>query len=175
MSTATVLFLIIGGAGVLILAAGLLGLDLLDVDGPVPVEAVAAMLGAFGFGAAVASSLIEARTSLPLLAAAGAGAAAAVPAGWLAMRLVRAARQMPTDATPRREDLIGLLGVVVTPIPDAGYGVVRVTLGGQPVMLNASADEAIPLGAHVFVITAPSDTSVIVERTPQLPDQHPLR
>ena len=172
MSTATVVFLVIGGLGVLILAAGLLGLDLFDLDGPVPGEAIAAVVGAFGFAAAIVSSLVEARTSLSLLAATGAGAATALPAGWLATRLVRAVRRMPTDATPRREDLIGLVGVVITPIPDTGYGTVRVTLGGQPVTLYATADDAIPRGAHVLVITAPSDTSVIVERTPKLPDQH---
>ncbi|HLV59651.1 MAG TPA: hypothetical protein VKY81_12425 [Natronosporangium sp.] len=170
MSTATVAFLVIGGIGVLLLAASLLGADAFDVDGPVPVPAIAATLGAFGFAAAIADSAFQSRTPAPLLLAAGTGAAVAVPAGWLAIRLVRAAHRMPTDATPRRDDLIGLLGVVISPIPKDGYGQVRVTLGGQPVKLHARADTPVPRGAQVFVISAPSDTSVVVERTPDLPD-----
>jgi membrane-bound ClpP family serine protease len=172
MSTATLTFMIIGGLGLLVLALGLLGLDLINIDSLLPVEAVAATIGAFGFTAAIAHASLGTRTPFPLLLAAGAGAVAAVPAGWLALRLMHAAQRMPTDATPARDDLIGLLGVVVTPIPERGYGEVRVTLGGQPVKLNATADAAVPLGARVFVITAPSETSVVVERLPQSPEQH---
>jgi len=57
---------------------------------------------------------------------------------------------------------------VVTPIPAQGYGEVRISLGGQPVKLNARAEEPIALGAKVFVIEAPSDTSVVVEQTPPI-------
>jgi membrane protein implicated in regulation of membrane protease activity len=99
--------------------------------------------------------------------AVAAGALAAVPAAWLAWRLSRAARNMRTDATPQRQHLVGSLGVVVTPVPaGAGYGEVRVRLGGQPVKLNARADRAIAAGARVFVVEAPSETSVVVEETP---------
>jgi membrane protein implicated in regulation of membrane protease activity len=76
---------------------------------------------------------------------------------------------MRTDATPTRADLVGRLGVVVTPINPGGYGEVRVSLGGQPVKLNARSDQHVPLGARVFVVEAISDTSVIVEQTPALP------
>jgi membrane-bound ClpP family serine protease len=175
MSTAVVVFLVIGGLGVLVLALGLLGLDALDLDSPVPVEAIAAMLGVFGFVAAIASASLDTRTPAPLLAAAGIGTLAALPAGWLALRLVRAARRMPTDATPVRDDLIGLIGTVVTPIPADGYGEVRVVLGGQPVKLNACAEATIPAGANVFVITAPSETSVFVERLPDPRERHDVR
>jgi membrane protein implicated in regulation of membrane protease activity len=161
MDATTLILLGIGGLGVLVLSVGLLGFDL---DGPVPTEVIAAMLGAFGFAGAIASAALESRTPLPLLTAMGAGALAAVPAGWLAARLVRAVRRMPTDATPVRDDLVGLIGVVVTPIPRQGYGEVRVTLGGQPVKLNARSAADVPLGERVFVVTAPSDTSVVVER-----------
>jgi membrane-bound ClpP family serine protease len=163
MSTATMVFLIIGGLGMLLLAVGLIGPDVLEFDGPVSTEVIAAALGAFGFAAAIASATLDSRTPAPVLAAAGAGAVAAVPAGWLTIRLVRAARRMHTDATPVRDDLIGLIGSVVTPIPAQGYGEIRVMLGGQPVKLNARAQSAIPSGEKVFVITAPSETSVVVE------------
>lgn len=170
MSTATVVFLVLGGAGLAVLALGLLGAEIFhfghpDVDGPASLEAVAGFTGAFGFTGAIASELLDARTPNLIAAAAGAGALAAVPTAWLALRLSRAARNMRTDATPTRHDLVGSLGVVVTPIPTAGYGEVRVRIGGQQVKFNARADKPLPLGARVFVIEAPSDTSVFVEET----------
>jgi membrane-bound ClpP family serine protease len=170
MGTATVVFLVIGGLGVLLLALGLLGAELFDLDGLVPMESVAAAMATFGFAAAIASASMDARTAPALLGAAGIGAAAAVPAGWIGWRLARAAERMPTDATPARDDLVGMLGVVVTPIPERGFGEVRVSLGGQPVKLNATAERTIPLGTQIFVIAAPSETSVLVERVPSAPD-----
>jgi hypothetical protein len=53
--------------------------------------------------------------------------------------------------------------VVVTPIPNAGYGEVRVRVGGQPVKLNARAERPIALGAQIFVVEALTETSVLVE------------
>jgi membrane-bound ClpP family serine protease len=169
MGAATVLFLVIGGLGVLLLTLSLVGAGLFDLDGLVPLEAVAAGMATFGFAAAIASTVTGARTGPALAAAAGIGILAAAPAGWLAVRLTRAAQRMATDATPSRDDLAGQLGVVVTPIPERGYGEVRIVLGGQPVKLNATAQAPIPLGAEVFVITAPSETSVFVERVPSTP------
>jgi hypothetical protein len=173
VDAATVLFLIIGGLGVVLLALSLFGVELLDLDGLVPLEAVAAAMGTFGFAAAIASTITGARTGLALLVVIGIGVIAAGPAAGLALRISRAAQRMPTDATPSRDDLLGLLGVVVTPIPVPGYGEVRLVLGGQPVKLNASAVTPIPLGAEVFVITAPSETSVFVERVPSSPEGDP--
>ncbi|MDI6097420.1 hypothetical protein QLQ12_02245 [Actinoplanes sp. NEAU-A12] len=174
MLTATVVFLVIGGVAVAILALALFGGELLhfghpEAGGPVSLEVVAGFLGAFGFAGAAAAELSGARTPGSIAVAAVCGALAAVPAAWLAWRLSRAARNMRTDATPQREHLVGSLGVVVTPVPaGTGYGEVRIRLGGQPVKVYARADRAIPTGAQVFVIEAPSDTSVVVEETPQL-------
>jgi len=177
MDRATWVFLIIGGAGVVTLAVALLGAELFhfghpDIDGLVSTEAVAAFVGAFGFAAAIASELlgggVATATGAGLAGAAGIGVLAALPAAYLTIRLSRAARRMATDATPTRADLVGTIGVVVTPIPVTGYGEVRVRLGGQPVKLNARAAEAIPAGAQIFVIEAPTDTSVVVEPTPPL-------
>lgn len=173
MDTATLVFLVIGGLGVAVLAIGLLGGELLhfgDVgaDGPVSVEVVAGFAGAFGFAAAIANELLGAGSAGLTVAAVAIGVGAALPAGWLTARLSRAARDMPTDATPTRNDLIGTLGVVITPIHPGGYGEIRVRVGGQPVKLSARADRAIPLGAQVFVVEAASDTSVVVEQTPAI-------
>lgn len=166
MDTATVLFLIIGGVGIMLLTLGLLGVEMFDIDGFVPMEVVAAMLGGFGFAAAIASSLMGADTGGALVGSMAIGAGISVPAGWLTTRLVRATRRMQTDATPTRDDLLGTMGVVVTPVPAQGYGEVRVTLGGQPVKLNASADRALPLGTEIFVVSTNSETSVVVEQLP---------
>jgi membrane-bound ClpP family serine protease len=167
---ATLVFLVIGGLGVLVLAIGLFGAELLsfghpDIDGPISVEAIAGFTGAFGFVGAIANELLDARTAGSVAIAAIGGVVAAVPTAYLTVKLSRAARDMRTDATPTRADLIGTLGVVVTPIPGGGYGEVRVRVGGQPVKLNARSAAPVPLGAQIFVIEAPSDTSVVVEQT----------
>lgn len=179
MSAATVVFLIIGGLSLAVLALGLLSAELLhlnhpDADGAVRTEVVAAFTGAFGFVAAIAIELLDADTAGAVLTAGGLGVAAAVPTAYLAMRLSRAARNMRTDPTPTRRDMVGCLGVVVTPIPADGYGEVRVRLGGQPVKLNARAHRPVPIGARIFVIDAPSDTSVIVEETHPVPELGPI-
>jgi membrane protein implicated in regulation of membrane protease activity len=168
VATGTLIFLIIGGAGVAVLALALLGTELLqfghvDLDGPVSLETVAGFAGAFGFGAAIVNELLGGGTPGMITAAAAGGLLAAVPTGWLASRLSRAARNMRTDATPTRDDLVGALGLVVTPVPVDGYGEVRVRVAGQPVKLNARADHPIPVGAQVFVVQALSETSVHVE------------
>ncbi|WDZ86004.1 hypothetical protein [Micromonospora cathayae] len=168
MATGTLIFLIIGAAGVAVLAVALLGGELLHlgqpgVDGPVSVEAVAGFAGAFGFGGAIANELLGAGTPALVAGAVTAGAGAAVPTAWFAARLSRAARNMRTDPTPTRDHLVGALGLVVTPIPATGYGEVRVRLAGQPVKLNARADRPLPVGTQVFVVEALSETSVHVE------------
>ncbi|WP_425436039.1 hypothetical protein [Micromonospora avicenniae] len=168
MATGTLAFLIIGGAGVGVLALALLGTELLhfggaDVDGPVSLETVAGFAGAFGFGAAIVNELIGGRTTGAVASAAAGGALAAVPVAWVAARLGRAARRMRTDATPTRNDLVGAVGLVVTPVPVNGYGEVRIRLAGQPVKLNARADQAIAVGTRIFVVEALSETSVHVE------------
>jgi membrane protein implicated in regulation of membrane protease activity len=170
MDAVTTTFLVIGGLGVAVLAVSVLLGDLLnighpDVEGPFSVPAVAGFVGAFGFAGAIASYLIPAGVPGALAVAFGAGLVAALPTAWLAIRLTRAALNMRTDATPTQSDLVGTLGVVVTPIPAGGYGEVRVRLGGQQVKLNARSDQPLPLGARVFVIQATSPTSVFVEET----------
>jgi membrane protein implicated in regulation of membrane protease activity len=178
MGTATVVFLIIGGLGAAVLALGVIGAELLhfghpDIDGPVSTEVLGGFAGAFGFGAAIASELLDANTPTAVLASGAVGALAAVPAAYLAWRLSRAMRNMSTDPTPTRQDLVGCVGVVVTRIPADGYGEVRVRLAGAPVKLNARADKPVPAGTQVFVIAAPSDTSVVVEETRPLAEPDP--
>jgi membrane-bound ClpP family serine protease len=172
MDPVTTTFLIVGAVGLGVLALSLLIGDLLhfghpDLDGPFSLPAVAGFVGAFGFAGAIGARL-GAGTIAAIGAACVVGLLAAVPTAWFAVKLARAASSMRTDATPTRSDLVGTVGVVVTPIPSDGYGEVRVRLLGQPVKLNARADHPIPMGRHIFVIAAPSSTSVLVEETPHV-------
>jgi membrane protein implicated in regulation of membrane protease activity len=165
---ATVVFLAIGGAGALVLALSLFGAEFLhfghiDLPDVFSIEAVAGFLGAFGFAGAIANDLLGPPSHGTVVASAAVGVLAALPTAYFAIRLSRAARNMRTDATPTRADLVGTIGVVVTPIGTTGYGEVRVRLGGQPIKLYAKADRPLPAGAEIFVIEASSETSVVVE------------
>jgi membrane protein implicated in regulation of membrane protease activity len=168
MNPATVVFLVVGGAGALVLALSLFGAEFLhfghfEMPDFFSLEAMAGFLGALGFAGAIASELLGARTPGTVAVSAAVGVLAALPTAYFAIRLSRAARNMHTDATPTRADLVGTLGVVVTPIYTTGYGEVRVRLGGQPIKLYAKADRPLPAGAEIFVIEASSETSVVVE------------
>ena len=170
MNAVTITFLLIGGIGVALLAVSLLLGDVLhlghpDADGPFSVPSIAGFVGAFGFGGAIAAALTGSGPAA-LVAGLVAGIVVAVPAAYGTIALARMAATLRTDATPNRTDLIGRLGVIVTAVPVQGYGEVRVSIGGQPVKLNARCDKALPLGARVFVVEAPTDTSVVVEETP---------
>lgn len=170
MDAVTITFVLIGCVGLALLVGALffgdaLGIGGADgVDGPLSMPSIAGFVGAFGFGGAIAAA-ITGGGALAVLVGLLVGTAIAIPSAIGTLALARVATRMRTDATPTRRDLVGCLGVVVTPIPANGYGEVRVRLGGQPVKLNARAEKAIPLGANVFVVEAPSDTSVVVEET----------
>ena len=152
MASGTLVFLIIGGIGIALLIVSLFGLEFFEIgsgEGGISMEAVAGFAGALGFGAAIANELIGGSSPVLVAAAAGIGLLAAVPtAGFRAPARPGRGPDMRTDATPTRNDLVGALGVVVTPIPADGYGEVRVRVGGQPVKLNAKADSPIPLGTQ---------------------------
>ncbi len=131
------------------------------VDLSLPV--IAGFLGAFGFTGAIVASILPGRSSGTWLAATAIGLVAAVPAGWLAGRMMRAAMNISTDATLTSNDLLGALGVVITPVPVGGLGEVRLAIAGQYMKFHARSDEPIALGTRVFVIAVPSPTSVLVE------------
>lgn len=174
MGATTVVFLVIGAIAVGLLVLSLLG-DLLPLHSHLNAHAdadlvslpvVAAFVGSVGFGGAIAAELVPGAGGADVAAALAAGVAAAVPTTWLAGRLVRAARTMRTDATPTRSDLVGAFGVVVSALPPDGYGQVRLHVGGAPMNVNARAatpGAALPAGTRVFVVDAPTDTSVLVE------------
>ncbi len=170
MGSATVVFLILGGVGVTVLAASLFFGELLhlghvDVDGLFSLPALAGFVGALGFAGAIGASLAGGAGTTAATVGAGVGVVAAVPVSWFATRLTRALAGMPTDKTLVPDDLIGASGVVVTRVPAGGYGEVRLAIAGQHLKYNARADTAIAIGANVFVIEAPTETSVVVVET----------
>ncbi len=186
MDTITVTFLGIGAFALLLMLLSLLGGHLhlghvhlghvhlghlhtggADAGGMLTLPSIAGFIGVFGFGGAIVAALVPGHGTGTVLLAAGAGVAAGVPAAWLAGRLMRAAMNMSTDATLSSTDLVGGIGVVVTEIPDGGYGEVRLSVAGQMFKLNARSDTPIARGVEVFVIEAPSPTSVLVEPLPQ--------
>jgi membrane protein implicated in regulation of membrane protease activity len=126
---------------------------------------ITGFIGAFGFGGAIAAELLPGHNAL---LASGVGLVAAVPTAWVAGRLMNAAINMSTDGTLTSNDLVGALGIVISPVPADGFGEVRLTVGGQPMKFNARSAEPLALGTHVFVIEVPSPTSVLVEPTPHV-------
>ena len=134
-------------------------------DNGLSLPSIAGFIGAFGFGGAIAAQLLPGRSAtLPILI----GFAAALPTGWAAARLTRAAMEMSTDATPERADVIGALGTVIRAIPAGGYGEVRVAFLGQQMKYHARAEAPLDAGTRVIVIDAPSATSVVVESAASL-------
>ena len=182
-------FVVLFALGLVLLLGGLLhdgGLDghldalsgvLPDAlpETPLTTPALGAALAALGLGGALAT-----RTGAGALAAAGAGLLAAVVVGGLATWLTAVVIGAP--AVPvRSEQLLGVFGTVVTPIPAGGLGEVVVRLGGAPHKLAAalSDDEwgdpreererrPVPAGSSVYVLALRSATCVVVARTPVL-------
>ena len=170
MDAATVVFLVVGAVAIGLLALSLLVGEFFSLhahvdvaDGWISLPVVAGFVGALGFGAAIAAELVPGDGAADVVVGLAVGVAAAVPTAWFAGRLVRAAQNMRTDATPSRAHLIGALGVVVSPVPADGYGEVRLSVGGAPMKFNARSATPLKTGTRVFVIDVPTETSVVVE------------
>lgn len=160
-------FLVIGAVGAGLLLVAMVVGDLLD--GVLHFDhfggdffsfaGLAGFVGALGFTGAIVLSLVE---NLPLAIALGVivGLAVGALATWLTMRLKDATRD--SDSTVRSHHLVGAVGRLVHPIPDGGFGQVRVSIHGHPTMLNAKADEPIPAGRIVEITAVLSPTSVKV-------------
>ncbi|MFG2286614.1 hypothetical protein ACGFOU_11235 [Streptomyces sp. NPDC048595] len=161
-------FLGLGIAGIVLLVLSLVFDGVLEgvfggvldglFDGLLSLPVVAGFLSMSGFSGAI----VLGGTSLGAGAATGVGVAAGVAAGWLAWKFSRALMRDQTDATPRREDLVGTTGSVVTAIPADGYGEVLLRLAGHPVKLAARSAIPVGRGADIWVEASLSSTSVAV-------------
>ncbi|MGY1740494.1 MULTISPECIES: NfeD family protein [unclassified Blastococcus] len=172
MTAAATTFLVVGGIGVVLLVISLvvgeIGHLAFDADGgPFSLEAVAALLGGVGFGGAAALALLPETlaTGGAVVIALLVGLALAVPLAWGAIRLSRALRDMPTTETLTRHHLAGTQGVVVSAIPAAGFGEVRLGLAGQSIKYAARSDVPLPAGTPVYVVEVLSETAVHVVST----------
>lgn len=157
-------FLVIGVVGLILLAVSLVLGDLFGgafeaLAGDVFSSAViGGFVAAFGFGAAIAEG-----AGAPLVLSVPVGVVAGAGFGWFAAWLTRIVRGGGSDDTPVTADALGRDATVLTGIPDQGFGVVRVRLGGHPIQLNARAAKPIPVGIEVHVTQVLSPTAVVVE------------
>jgi membrane protein implicated in regulation of membrane protease activity len=175
-------FLVIGAVGLVVLLLSLfagelgdLGLGDVDAGGWFSVPALATLLGGVGFGGAAATALLPENLpdAVAVLLALAVGFAVAVPLAWGAVRLSRALTDMPTQKTLTRHHLVGAQGVVVSAVPAAGYGEVRLVVAGQPLKLSARSGSPLPTGTPVYVTDTISDTAVEVVSTAPEPLQLP--
>jgi len=155
-------FLLVGGFGLVLLLGGLLLGDLLSLDGlvdlgPITTPAVGAALAAFGFGGALALA------SVGVVLATVLGALAAVLLGAAAVLATQALLGSPTEPV-RTAALLGVFGTVVTRIPEGGLGEVVMPLAGTRAKFAARSHEPVPAGTPVYVVEVLSETSVVVQR-----------
>lgn len=132
-------------------------LDGVDLTGGIlSTPVLGGFLAAFGLVGAVTVGALG-----PLVAAL-AGAGAGVGFGALALALTRRVMHMPTDPTPRTEDLVGRAGTVLSRVPEGGYGQVRVATHGQHIHVSARAAAPLAAGAAVVVVEVLSSSAVLV-------------
>jgi len=116
---------------------------------------LAAFLGAFGF---VTGALVDAVGPVALVA----GVVAGLLFGFGAVRLSRAAMDMPTDPTDAAADLLASFGRVVTPPALGRFGEVLLDRPAGPVKVACLSDEELPAGTAVIVVDVTSSTLVTV-------------
>jgi len=154
--------LALGVAGIVVLVLTLVVGDLFDglLDGlgwSLPTEAVAGFAGGFGFAGAAALSVTGSPVAAGLVGL-GVGTGLATGAVWLFRTLSRDTG----SGSPRTSDLLEARGQVLHDIPPDGFGVVTVTVAGNPTRIHARADRGIPAGTTVVVVAVISPTAVSV-------------
>lgn len=167
-------FLVIGAVGLAVVVLSLVLGDVLDGifdafdlefgGGILSAPVLGSFLASFGFGAALIMFSTGAGATVGALGGLGSGLAV----GGVAFFMMRALVDMPTDPTMQSGDLVGATAVVVTRIPDDGFGEVTVRHVGQLHKLNARAPEPLPAGTTVEVTAVLSSSSVMVRRTGSL-------
>lgn len=157
-------FLVVGAFGVLLLLVALVVGDVLDgaleglSAGFFSTEALAGFLGALGFGGAIALATTGSTTLAVVV-----GLVLGVLLGWLAARASRFLHGDGEGDTVRTSDVLEKIGSVVSAIPEGGFGVVSLSVGGHITRLNARSSIAVPAGTQVSVTQVISPTAVQVE------------
>ena len=161
------IFFVVGIVGLVLLLATLLLGDLfdsifdsleIDAGGFISGPAIGAFLASFGFGAALIAGNSDWSTGASAVGGLGIGAVIGAIVG----AVTRTLMHMPTDATPRAADLVGVRGTVVTRIPADGMGEITLVQTGQLMKLAARADGTLSEGTSVVVTAVLSSTSVKV-------------
>lgn len=164
------IFLVVGGLGIALLLVSLivgdvlgdLDLGMLDSD-LFSTAAVAGFLGAFGFAGAATLSV----TTVPLLAIL-VGLAAGVLFAWGAVRLSRFLKQGERSDAFNVAHVVGSEAMVITDIPEGGYGEIKLNIRGHVTKLNARATFPIAAGTTVWISGVVSPTAV--EVSPTIPE-----
>jgi len=157
-------FLVVGAVGVLLLLVALVLGDVLDgaleglSAGLFSTEALAGFLGALGFGGAIALETTGSTTLAVVI-----GLVLGVLLGWLAARASRFLHGDGEGDSVRTSDMLERIGQVVSAIPEGGFGVVSLSVGGHITRLNARSSVAVPAGTQVSVTQVISPTAVQVE------------
>jgi membrane protein implicated in regulation of membrane protease activity len=157
-------FLVVGAVGVLLLLVALVVGDVLDgaleglSAGVFSTEALAGFLGALGFGGAIALATTGSTTLAVVV-----GLVLGVLLGWLAARASKFLHGDGEGDTVRTTDVLEKIGSVVSAIPEGGFGVVSLSVGGHITRLNARSSIAVPAGTQVSVTQVISPTAVQVE------------
>ncbi len=161
-------FIVIGMVGLAIVLLTLVFGELLDgLFGAFDVDAgggvfsapvIGSFLAAFGFGAA----LLMFSTDVGATVGALGGLASGAVVGGFALLMMRSLMTMPTDETVTTRGLEGASAIVITPIPEDGYGEVTIRHHGEQRKYNAQATDALPVGARVEVTAVISASAVIV-------------
>lgn len=157
-------FLTIGFVGLAVLIAafifdGIIESAMPELDGlpAISLPAVAGFVAAFGFAGALGTA-----AGWSALASSGAGAVAGLAVGAAAGAAMRVMQRSESAPSAVSETTVGTTGVVISAIPQTGYGQVRLRLGGHITTMNATSDHPIAGGTEVVVVAALSPTSIRV-------------
>jgi hypothetical protein len=163
-------FIVIGAVGLAVVLLSLMLGEVLDgVFGAFDLEfgggifsapVLGSFLAAFGFGAALIMFATGAGATAGALGGLGGGAVV----GGLALLMMRSLIGMRTDETVTTSGLEGAKGLVITRVPEGGYGEVTVRHHGKQHKYNARASEVLASGTAVVVTGVLSSSAVLVER-----------
>lgn len=172
------IFALIGCIGLILLVAALIFGEifdgLLDIDAIAWLDSdifstagIAGLLGGFGFagmiGLAFTSSVFFSTIFALVI-----GCLLAISASKFIARI----KSQVTDPTPSIHQIYGYEGIVITDIPEGGYGQIRVLIAGHRTMLNAQSNSAIEAGRTIWVDEVISPTCVRVTPYPPLRDSY---
>ena len=135
---------------------GLEGFNALDAD-VFSTAGIAGLLGGFGFAGAIG---LELTGLMPVAIVLGLVVGALL--GWGAGKLTALLRRQGSDVAPSTASLIGAEALVITAIPENGYGQIRLRYGGHTHTLNAKGPVELDAGTRVWISGVLSATSVEV-------------